>query len=324
MIYTNKNGLPDYLFITLSHEWYGGAKAKHDFSVTQIGNPINMTLLQNRHKEELEEDVIDAYTRALGTGFHLMCEVAMKEYYKSKGISFIDGDGIEERRFLTFHNRVISGQIDLYVPITQKIVDYKVTKASSFIFGSREEKYNSQMNLNSYILRKNGIPVSSLEIAELYRDFDEKQAKFDVKYPKLPINIISIPMLTDAVIEFKLLNYIEEYDKFVNLPDSELPPCPPEERWERGGGWAVMKRGAKRAVKLCSTEKEAIAYRSANCSLAETYIEERPFEPIRCKSWCNVNKFCSHYQKYVKEHDEEVNKNEKTDNNGNRGFPNLF
>mgnify|MGYP001486955026 CR=1 FL=1 len=87
MKFTNKYNLPEYLYNLLSHEWYGGANAVHDFSVTQMCNPVCMTILQNRHKEDLESDVMDKYFQTIGTGIHHLAEIANKnKKYVSIGI----------------------------------------------------------------------------------------------------------------------------------------------------------------------------------------------------------------------------------------------
>lgn len=300
--YTNTTGLPDFIYNLLSHDWYGGTNAKHDFSVTQMCNPVNMTILQNRHKDEIVEDIIDQYVNILGTGVHYLAELANKD----KGFL------VEERKYTTILDRVISGQVDLFSPLTGRMIDYKITKATTFIFGSRSEKYKAQLNFNKYLFEKNGYRVNSLDIVEFYRDFDEKTAKIDPKYPKSPIQVIPIPMLTNSAIEYEIRRYIMDYNKYIEVADSELPPCSVEERWERGGGFAVMKTGNTRATKLCNTKAEAEAYRGMNCKLSETYIEERPVTPIRCIDWCNVNKFCPFYKNYIQEKENEGK--EKSDN----------
>lgn len=292
MIYTNNHNLPKYIYDILSHEWYGGSNAKHDFSVTQVGNPVGMTILQNRHKDEVSEDIMDSYVRALGTGFHLMCEEALKGQLLTR---------TEERLYIELEGKVISGQYDLYLPAERKLVDYKVTKATTYIFGGRADKYSSQMNTNRYILAKNGYSVDSLEIVELYRDWDKATSKADSRYPSSPINILPIEVVALDTIERKLRQYIAEYSKFENTPDNELPYCSAEDRWERNGGYAVMQKGKARAQRVLKSEREANLWLSEKglTGNKDYYIDHRPATPIRCIDWCSVNKWCPFYRNYA-------------------------
>jgi hypothetical protein len=63
--------------------------------------------------------------------------------------------------------------------------------------------------------------------------------------------------------------------------------------WERPSKFAVMKKGQKKAVKLCDTEWNAEEYIGDNKGL---YIELRPGERTRCKSYCIVQNHCPQYK----------------------------
>lgn len=289
---TNNAGLPNYLYNLLSHEWYSGVNAEHDFSVTQMLNPIIMTILQNRHKDEIVEDVVDQYVKILGVGVHMLSEIANKD----KG--FI----LEKREYTKILGRTISGQVDLFIPSIGKMIDYKITKASTYIYGDRLEKYKHQLNFNKYLFEKAGHKVNSLEIAELYRDWDEKEAKLNPKYPKSPIQIIPIATMSNSLIEYEMQKYVAEYERLINVPDEKLPFCSAEDRWERGGNSALMKRGGKKAIKLFNSNSEAEEYRKKYYDVNDSsiYIEDRPVTPTKCISWCNVNKWCPFYKEYIK------------------------
>jgi len=291
MIFTNKNNLPYYLHKILTHEYYGGANVIQDFSTTQFGNSPTMTILQHRHKDEITSDSSDALMRVLGSGVHAVCEMALAGEPSMK---------MEERLFVNIQGKVVGGQYDLYLTDSHTLIDFKLTKANSYIFGGREEKYSSQMNINKYILEKNGYTVEKLDIVEIYRDWDEKKAKIDSKYPPRAIIITTIPMVTSAVTEYRMKEYIDEYEKLSSIPDTQLPPCSAKDRWESKGSFAVMQKGRKNAVKLCSTREEANAFiNTGGVSISTAYIEERIATPVRCIDWCDVNKWCPFYNHYL-------------------------
>lgn len=301
MKFTNKHNLPEYLYNLLSHEWYGGANAVHDFSVTQMCNPTCMTILQNRHKEELEGDVMDRYFQTIGTGIHHLAEIA------NKNKKYV----VEERKYVTLNDVVISGQVDLYSPFEQKMIDYKVTKAEASKFADKIEKYKKQLNVNKYIFEQNGFPVKTLEIVEIYRDWDKLKALREQGYPQTPIVIIDIPVLSNSLIEYEIKKYISEYLSENKNSDENLSPCSASDRWETKASFAVMKHGGSRALKLCNDIIEAESYRSLNTKVSETYIEERKPTPKRCLDWCEVNKFCPFYNNYMKKQGEENDQSEK-------------
>ena len=180
-----------------------------------------MTVLHHRHKDEITSDSSDALMRVLGSGVHAVCEMALSKEPTMK---------LEERLFVNINGKVIGGQYDLYLTDSHTLIDFKLTKANSYIFGGREEKYSSQMNINKYILEKNGYTVDKLDIVEIYRDWDEKKAKIDPKYPPRAIIITTIPAVTSAVTEFRIKEYLDEYERISKLPDTQLPPCSAKDR----------------------------------------------------------------------------------------------
>ena len=301
MKFTNKYNLPENLYKLKSHEWYGGANAVHDFSVTQMCNPVCMTILQNRHKEDIETDVMDRYFQTIGTGIHHLAEIANKD---KKYV-------VEERKYITINDVVLSGQVDLYSPFEQKMIDYKVTKAEASKFSDKMDKYKKQLNVNKYIFEMNGFPVKTLEIVEIYRDWDRLRAMRESSYPQTPIVAIDIPVLSNSLIEYEIKKYISEYQSQKKLNDNELSPCSVTDRWESKASFAVMKHGASRALKLCNDILEAETYRSLNTKVQDTYIEERKPVPKRCVDWCEVNIYCPFYKEYMKKQGEQNDTSEK-------------
>jgi hypothetical protein len=90
-----------------------------------------------------------------------------------------------------------------------------------------------------------------------------------------------------AFIRDKVTAYLENCEK----ADDEIPPCSPEERWERPSKFAVMKEGRQRAVKLYENESEARA--RAQELGAGYFIEHRPGESVRCQNYCVCSGFCN-------------------------------
>jgi hypothetical protein len=77
----------------------------------------------------------------------------------------------------------------------------------------------------------------------------------------------------------------------------ELPPCTPDEMWEKPTSYAVKKTGNVKARNVCVTEEEALA---KVAEYGKGYdIEVRPGERTRCANFCSVNAYCSQYKSYL-------------------------
>ena len=80
---------------------------------------------------------------------------------------------------------------------------------------------------------------------------------------------------------------------------SELPVCSAEQRWATEDRWALMKKNAKKALKLCQSEDEAKELLEQGKG---DYIEFRAGEDKKCTEYCSCNKWCSYWrEKYGKE-----------------------
>jgi hypothetical protein len=89
----------------------------------------------------------------------------------------------------------------------------------------------------------------------------------------------------------------------------ELPLCTGEERWAKPDVYAVMKAGRKSAVKLCTTEDEAL---TLACSDKNFYVVYRPGMSVRCEAYCSCLPFCSQGQSLIKK--QKPNSNEENSN----------
>ena len=74
------------------------------------------------------------------------------------------------------------------------------------------------------------------------------------------------------------------------LADDDIPPCSPEERWERPTTWAVMKEGRKTALRVFDAKEEADKMADGQKGLS---VEERKGACARCEGYCLAAKFCS-------------------------------
>ena len=222
------------------------------------------------------------------------------------------GKGVitEERVFYDHSSGLrLSGAIDLQIleeGDIEKIVDYKTGSVWGFILNALglKPEWISQLNSYRYILEKAkpGIKVSALYILVIFRDWRASDAKKRTDYPQSPILQIEVPLWTwketEAYVNERLeLHQNAAYSALIGEP---LVDCTPEEMWEQREKFAVFKNStAKRAMKLCHSKDEAIAWASDRNLNGDHVIQHRPGKRTRCEDWCKVSQWCDQYQEYL-------------------------
>lgn len=207
---------------------------------------------------------------------------------------------IVERRFYgDFDGVVVGGRIDIYEPDGCRLSDYKVTsifKINKALAGEIPDEWIWQMNINSFLMRKEGIDVRQLFIVAIARDF--RQSEIHQYNAKSPIVNIPIPVIGDEEILDFLTKRIAAH-KAADSGESTEEECSREERWERDPVIAVNKQGQQRAVKLFQTMEDAISWVNVQRDRNLLSISTRPGLRVRCEGYCSYKEHCKGYQKYL-------------------------
>jgi hypothetical protein len=265
--------------------------------------PIQKTILEQRYKwdKTIKEthylkimDVMDEFYSFLGSVAHQVLEEAWHESM---------GGIVEERLYMAVHGEVLSGKMDRYVD--GAIRDYKNTSVYKVMKGEYNE-WSTQQNIYAHLCRKNGHPVTEIQIIALIRDFTEGQS-FKKNYPSCAVKVIPIRVWDEAEAEGWIFNRILSIQLATQLNDSELTavhPCSNEERWKNYKGTAVMKIGGKKASFLAKpedyTQEEAMTacksyWEMKDLDDTEYEIQVRWSEPKRCLKWCTAATVCKQY-----------------------------
>ena len=77
------------------------------------------------------------------------------------------------------------------------------------------------------------------------------------------------------------------------LDDADLPVCTPDERFNSGDKFAVMKKGRKTALRVLDSKEAAEQWEADN---GGDFIETRLGEDKKCADYCSACEFCSYYQ----------------------------
>lgn len=276
MIITNNAGLPEPLVEAIKQQTH----RRGDYSVTELINPVQQTILKRRHEAEITEDAADRLWSLFGTAVHKALEQGNKA-----GIT----EGYIETDILGMK---ISGTADLY-EAGGTISDYKVTSAWSLVYGSRETEWAAQLNAYAYLYQSLGFEVTKLQVVAILRDWSAINAKRDPAYPQNKVEVLPIEMYSKEVTKTWLELRVGAVQKAALRLDN-LPECTTAERWETKTTYAVMQAGRKSAVIVYEELPEAEKHIAGKKGL---FIETRVGEAKRCEYYCSVKDFCEQYKK---------------------------
>lgn len=280
---TNKYNLPEVIHKASMRDEY--TKGHSHISVTSLINSPRIVRLRERHKDDMEMDVVDRIWSLLGTTVHKMLED--KE----------DNHITEQRLYCNVNGWTISGGVDVrhFTDEQHGLIDYKLTSVWSVMFEKPE--WEQQLNCYAYLVhRAKNIRIDKLQICAILRDWKRSEIGRVQDYPRQPIVMVDIPVW-DA---YDQSQFVEERVRLHQ--DAEraeewgdpLPLCTEEDRWARDKKWAVKKKGAKKAQKLCDSEEQAIDYIGSEPGYE---IEFRPGKQTRCEGdYCGVAKWCEQFQ----------------------------
>lgn len=298
MIITNKHNLPEPYFRSCLRDEHPHFDWD-TFSVTELMKGTKEIVLTRRFFQELEQDCVDMIWTVFGTAVHKVMEGHEGE-----------NELAEERISIEipcgeYGIRHVSGGFDLYNAETQLITDYKTTGVYSYQMKLREgtdSDWAKQLRVYWLILAKAGFPVRDVRNTVFLKDWSKTQARRDRSYPQKPIVNIdyeyngSFNSEVAAYMQADLAQKIIEVLDYKDLPESQIPDCSKEERWERDECWAIKKDGRKNAIKLHDSEFEAERH------LLELgkghYIEHRLGTPVKCIDYCTCASKCSFYHRY--------------------------
>ena len=281
---TNIHNLPESVLNALHRPTY--TKGKANLSVTELLNSPRIVQLKRAHWDEIEQDASEMVWALFGSAIHHILEHGKDAHHI-----------VEERLFCEVSGWVLSGAIDLQIQTEDgiEISNYKTT--SAWVVQNDKPDWERQLNIYAYLVEKvKKQPVTKLSIVAIVRDWSAREAASKPTYPQAPIVTVPIRLWS-----------MEEREQFINErltkhsdamfeadTQGDLPECSDEEMWVKPDVWAVIKEGGVRAKSLHDTEQEA----QAACSKGYVIVK-RPGERTRCKSYCQVSKFCTQYQAFL-------------------------
>lgn len=288
MKYTNNNGLPS-AFLNICEDDDGHEVKENVYHVTELLQPITMTILKRRHDKTITVDVSQCVWLVFGKSVHSMFEKNDKTGYAEYPVSAKIGDV------------TLTGRVDLYNENTHAIEDYKTTTAWK-IKNQDFEDWRKQGLMYAWLMMKQGHVVEKLRFHALLKDWSNNQLRSDLRkgnegYPTTPVYTWEYDVHTTDLVEIEkyIKDRLHDLKLAERLTDDELPNCTPEERWNSGTRYAVMRGKMKKALRVFPTRLEAEAYIKRtpeyNC-----WVEERLGDDRRCEDYCFACVYCPYYK----------------------------
>ena len=288
---TNKHGIPDTFLNVLKRPTY--SKGKAHLSATQLLNSPKIVALTKKFEDELEQDVSDMVWSIFGSAIH-----GVLEHGKD------DNHIVEERLHATLDGWRISGAVDLQIMDDQggiAIRDYKTTSAWAVM--NEKVEWEQQLNIYAWLVEtvKHDHHVSNLGIVAIIRDWSRRDAAKNPDYPQSPVKEIPIKLWPYQDRETYIANRIALHSAadFAMETGETLPPCTPEEMWEKPTTYAIKKKGGVRAIKVYEIKEEAELALDAKTQELEVRLGGR----TRCETFCPVNTYCQQWRDYLESKD---------------------
>lgn len=278
---TNKLGLPSP-FVSMAQSDY--IYEHNEYRVTSLLKGVRETILERRHADEIERDVSDMVWMLFGSAVHSILEKHQESEHEIK----------EERIKIKIGKYILSGQFDLYNDKTGVVTDYKTASVWKIIYGDFAD-WRRQILIYAYMLRQIGFDARAGQVVAFLKDHSKRDAKIKSNYPQYPVEVVRFNFTDDDFVECEewLTNKFAEIEAAESMSDLALPLCTPEERYNNGTKYAVMKRGRKTALRVLDSEEEAEQWIMEGSG---DWIEIRPGEDKKCMDYCAVNQFCDYWR----------------------------
>ena len=285
---TNRFGIPETFVNVLKRPTY--SKGAAHLSVTQLINSPKIVALTKKFEAELEQDVADMVWSIFGSAIHNILEHGKDENHL-----------VEERIHSMVDGWKISGAVDLQVVDDQggiSIRDYKTTSVWAVM--NEKIEWEQQLNIYAWLVDtvKEDFHVTDLGIVAIIRDWSRRDAARNPDYPQAPVKELPIKLWPYEERKEFVQSRITSHSacEFAMETGEDLPPCTPEEMWEKPTTWAIKKVGGVRAKSVHDTEESML--KALEIAGPAYEIEVRPGSRTRCESFCPVNTYCQQWRDY--------------------------
>lgn len=323
--YSNHHGISLPLAVWLARDEYEYDDRTNVISATSLLKSVRQIVLSSRIQptEGNIEDISTRLASRIGTALHNSVEHAWTESY---GAALSDlgypqhaidrvainptapqaGDipvYFEQRSEKQVGKWIVSGQFDIV--FDGAVNDVKSTSVYTWINNTNDDKYKKQLSiyrwLNPEIITK---PHGAIQF--IFKDWNKNMAHGkDKKYPKLPVMEYKLQLDEPQVTEMWVNEKLNQIDKYLQAPESELPLCTPDDLWQSEPVYKYYANpSAKRATKVFNNLGEARRFLMVD-KKGKGEVREIRGEPTACR-FCPAAGICSQFKRFVQNGDLKV------------------
>ena len=310
---TNNAGIPLSMAVWLAEDTYQKHPNPNAISVTGLLKSTRSIILGKRANagaslEDIEGDIQDKIASKFGTALHDSITSAWVNNFRSSMLklgypqSAIDSIAVnptdqfmldnpdmiavylENRSEREVAGHIVTGEYDFIAD--GAIEDFKSTGTYSFTSRTNDEKYILQMSIYRW-LNPEKVTRDDASIGFIFTDWSKLSSIKSADYPQsrvlgYPLELMSL-IETDAWIKAK----ISDISLCDVLDEKELPPCTPEDLWQKPSDFKYYKNPAKAEEKGARSTKNFTTMVEAQKRMADDgyvgVVKEVKGKAIFCK-----------------------------------------
>ena len=304
---------------------YDGKNQGKTISATTLLNGLKIIVMSKRaDKDNLTVELNDLIPSAYGSSIHASIEKAWKskklpEYLLSLGLSEETVSNIqvnpnktnltentipiylEQRSSKDINGWTINGQFDAIVD--GQLMDNKSMSVYGYLKGTNKDKFIWQGSIYRW-LNQDLITEPSIAINYIFTDWS-KADTYKPDYPKSRILTEKYLLHSVKDTEKFIIDKLNQLNKYMDLPESELPECTSEDLWRDKSVWKVYKdlsspRAMSGGVK--ETYEEAVSFQMIKGGV----VKEIKGQVKRCLR-CPAFNICKQRTNYFNDNGEIIN-----------------
>lgn len=314
---TNKTNVTMPLLIGVLADTYDYVDDPDYLSTTTLIRPLKQIILSSR--VEQSEDVADKVNTFIGSAVHSVFEDVwfdekarqkVMEYlgYKQDIIDAVEinpetpTDGMiavyvePPRRRKDVMGISIGGKPDLIMD--GRLHDYKTSSTFKWTKGDFQD-YLLQLSIYRW-LYQDLIDQDTAGVCFIFKDWKAAQAEANPDYPDSPFKEMDLPLMSIEDTEQYITGKVNEYRKYRNKPEAEMPECSEEELWMDPPKYKYYSNPAKtegRSTKNFTTPADAQKHLNEK---GKGVIITEYGQPKRCL-YCPAFDICQQRRKYYPE-----------------------
>lgn len=317
MLKNSDSNLPLSLTVWLAHDSYGYTNNPKVISATTLLKPIKSLVLSQLPEAQRETDIASLIPSRMGTAIHEAIEVAWLDRplealtalgYPPNMIAKIVINPtlvkpgqipiyLEQRVNKKFEDYIITGQFDFVE--NGVLEDFKTTSTYNWISQSNADKYVLQGSIYRW-LNPDIITEDYMYIRYIFTDWSSTKAKQDSSYPQSRIISNKYTLKSLGEIEQFIRSRLNQLKQYIGKPQEELPPCTPEELWQKPSVYKYYKNPQKKTRSTANFDTYYEAHQKWLDDQCVGEIVTVPGEVVFCK-YCNASGICNQARAYMLE-----------------------